>query len=296
VAMEGSDDEMPELLIEGRSLRYSLDGQGVPVVLTPGGRLGMEALASTADLLGRSCRLLQWDRCNTGASQVWIDEPSEQLRWADDLVELLRYLDLGPAYLVGGSAGARVGYLCAIRHPEAVRGLVLWSVSAGPYSSQLLGYLYHTPYIEAAIRGGMSAVLDTPHYRALVAANPANRERLLGIDPERFIAVLRRWNESFFARQEWPVIGASAEDLLAVGCPTLVFEGNDDFHPPEGAQAIHQLVPGAELASCAWTRDEWMWRSVGRVPGSVVDLYPRMVPAIVDFVERTEAQLSERKC
>ncbi len=279
---------MPELLIDGRTVRYSLAGEGVPVVLTPGGRLGMDALASTAELLGGGCRLLQWDRCNTGASDVWIDEPSEQLRWADDLAELVGRLDLGLAYLIGGSAGARVAYLSAIRHPRIVRGLVLWSVSAGPYSSQLLGYQYHTPYIEAAVRGGMPAVIETPHFRALVAANSANCERLLTVDPERFIAVLRRWNESFYARDEWPVIGASAAELRSLRCPTLVFEGNDDFHPPEGARAVHELVPGAQLVPCAWSREEWMWRAVGRVAGSVVDLYPRMVPTILEFIGRCE--------
>jgi len=46
-------------------------------------------------------------------------------------------------------AGCRVSVLAAIRHPQVVRGLALWSVSGGAYGSQVLGYQYHVPYIQA---------------------------------------------------------------------------------------------------------------------------------------------------
>ena len=44
--------------------------------------------------------------------------------------------DNAPAWLLGGSAGARVSYLTAVRHPDVVRGLVLWSVSGGGYGAK----------------------------------------------------------------------------------------------------------------------------------------------------------------
>jgi pimeloyl-ACP methyl ester carboxylesterase len=278
---------MASFLIDGRVIQYKVTGEGAPVLLTPGGRLGMNALASLAAALGTGIQLIQWDRCNAGASDVWIDEPSEQQRWADDLPEFLHHLGLSDAYLIGGSAGARVSLLGAIRHPEIVRGLVLWSVSGGPYACQLLGYQYHTPYINAAILGGMAEVIDTPYYRELIEANPGNRERLLAIDPDRFIAVMRRWNEDFYAHEDVPVIGASVDDLSAINAPTLVFGGNDDFHPVEPAEAAHDLIKGSEYVPCAWSRDDWMWRSVGRIQQSVLELYPRMTGTILEFIQRT---------
>jgi pimeloyl-ACP methyl ester carboxylesterase len=277
---------MAEFKIDGRAIRYSLTGDGVPVVLTPGGRLGMDALASTARLLDPHVQLVQWDRANTGASDVWFGEQAEQLRWVDDIAELLRHLDVAPAYFIGGSAGARLAYLAALRHPAIVRGLVLWSVSGGPYSSQVLGYNYHTPFIEAAIRGGMEAVLKTAHFRALVAANPGNRDRLLAIDPGWFAEVMYRWNEFFFARPNTPVIGATADELRSIDVPALLFGGNDDVHPAPPAEAAHELIAGSEFVACSWTREEAMERMVGRTPESVVDLYPRMVPTILDFIDR----------
>ena len=61
----------------------------------------------------------------------------------------------------------------------------------GGYSSQLLGYQYHTPYIEAAVRGGMTEVAETPHFSELIRANPGNAARLLDMDANIFIAVMK---------------------------------------------------------------------------------------------------------
>jgi pimeloyl-ACP methyl ester carboxylesterase len=278
---------MAEFAIDDRRIRYSVTGSGPPVVLTPGGRLGMDALRSTATLLEAHLQLVQWDRSDTGASDVWIGEQAEQLRWADDIALLLEHLGIESAFFIGGSAGARLAYLTAIRHPRIVRGMVLWSVSGGAYSSQLLGYQYHTPYIEAAIRAGMAAVLETQHFHDLVAANPRNRDRLLALDPDQFVAMMHGWNESFFWHPDRPVISATIDELRTITAPTLIFDGNDDFHPTEAAAATHDLIAGSELVPCAWTREEWMWRGVGRIAESVVELYPRMAPTIVDYISRT---------
>jgi hypothetical protein len=69
----------------------------------------------------------------------------------------------------------------------------------------------------------------------------------------------------------------------------LIFEGNDDVHPAEAAAALHELVEGSRLAPLPWTTDEWMGRYVGRLPGQVSDLYPRLVPTVVEFVTGADA-------
>ena len=67
-----------------------------------------------------------------------------------------------------------------------------------------------------------------------------------------------------------------------------VFNGNDDFHPAPAAEALHEAIPGSRLLPCAWTRDDWMLRYVGRIPESVVELYPRMSEAIIDYIREVE--------
>ena len=278
---------------DGR-IRYRLGGEGPAAVLTPGGRLGMDDVAVMADALRPHFRLLEWDRRNTGQSDLWFGPGSEQGHWADDLAELLDVLGLGPTWLLGGSGGARVSYLTAARHHSHARGLVLWSLSGGPYASQNLGHDYHRPFIDAAIRAGMEGVAETPFFAARLAANADNEARLLGTDPAVFIATMRRWNEDFFAHPGGSLPGVSDDELRSIGCPTLVFEGNDDFHPAEPAEAVSRLVAGAVLAPLPWTGDEFMHRILGRTAGSIFDLYPRLVPAILDYVGDVERATAGR--
>jgi hypothetical protein len=56
-----------------------------------------------------------------------------------------------------------------------------------------------------------------------------------------------------------------------------------------GSAALHRVIEGSEFVASPWTREEWMFRYVGRSQGSVLDLHPRLVPAIIDFIDRTEA-------
>ena len=100
------------------------------------------------------------------------------------------------------------------------------------------------------------------------------------------MAALRNWNESYFHRVDTPVIAATRDQLRTIGCPTLVFEGNDDLHSPEAAVALHELVEGSELAPLPWTTGEWLDYFMGRVPGSVMALYPRLVSTALDFLAR----------
>ena len=136
---------MHTFYVGDRAIHYRRTGSGTPVVLTPGGRLGSSALVSLTRTLEDHVQLIEWDRSNTGSSDLYLDTRPEQYRWADDAALLLEHLGLGSAIFIGGSAGARLAYLAAIRHPGVVSGLILWSVSGGGYSSQLLGYQYHTP-------------------------------------------------------------------------------------------------------------------------------------------------------
>jgi pimeloyl-ACP methyl ester carboxylesterase len=264
-------------------LHYEVFGEGPPIIITPGGRLGRDFVRPLGEKLGKHFQVILWDRRNTGAADVYIDgRGSEQEIWSDDLAGLLKHLDVAPAWVAGGSAGCRVSLLAAIRHPEVVKGLVLWSASGGAYGSTFLGYTYHVPYVEAARRGGMAAVIETPFFAERIAANPSNRERLLAMKPERFIEVMKRWNEYFTYRPDTPVVGATEEQLRAIEVPTLIFEGNDDIHPPEPAEAIHRLIGGSQFVRSPWSGEEWR-------AGPLPQLYTRLAPEIVQFIRNAEA-------
>jgi pimeloyl-ACP methyl ester carboxylesterase len=268
---------------DGCRLQYDIAGEGPPMVLTPGGREGRRALDALAAELAKHFRLLTWDRRNTGDSDLFFDETrSEQAIWAADLAELTRALDFTPAWIAGGSAGCRVSLNAVLQDPGIAKGLVLWSASGGAYGSQFLGFNYHVPYIMAAQGGGMAAVAQTPFFAERIAGNPRNCDYLLSFDPDRFIAVMKRWNESFYPDPARPLAGIEG-DLAAIAAPTLIFEGNDDIHPAESSQALAKAIPGAKLVPSPWTGETFMGVLTGKVPGKVFDLYPQLVPRIVAF-------------
>lgn len=269
---------------DGCNIEYRLRGEGPLVVLTPGGREKGEAVASLAEALAEKACVVTWDRRNAGASDVYFGGNSESEIWAQDLIDLVMHLGRGPAWLAGGSAGCRTSVIAALRRPEIARGLVLWSCSGGQYSSQFLGFSYHVPYIMAALSGGMATVIEQPFWADRIAENPSNRERMLAMDPEAFIAVMKRWMSAFYFKPGSDLTGATNEELRSIALPTLVFEGNDDIHPKAVSDIVAQMIPGATYLPSPWTDTDFMDRFTGKVAGLVFDLYPQMVPEIARFI------------
>jgi pimeloyl-ACP methyl ester carboxylesterase len=199
--------------------------------------------------------VLIYDRRNCGASDVLIGGAlSEQEEWAEDLYELLRHLGATPAYVGGSSAGCRVSYLLALRHPSAVKALLLTAVSGGEVAAQRLGYNYYGQFIEAAQKGGMQAVIETPFFAERIEQNPSNRARLLAMDPSEFCAIMARW-QAFFTADK-PVIGATEAELSTIDAPAIIMPGNDEVHPRAVGENLHRIIKRSELVPQLLTQDE----------------------------------------
>src|ERR1700684_2591400 len=127
--------EMPEALVRGVHINYEVIGNSGPfVALTPGSRRAYAELVNLSQAIAANgYRVLLHDRRNCGASDVAFDgSGSEHDVWADDLYELGNQLGALPMYVGGSSAGARLAILYAIRHPDGLRGLLLWRGAGGP--------------------------------------------------------------------------------------------------------------------------------------------------------------------
>lgn len=241
---------MPLANVRGVHIHYAVLGdQGPWVALSPGGRRPLESVKSLGRRLAAAgYRVLVHDRRNCGASDVVIDgDESEYQIWADDLHELLSQLDALPACIGGSSSGCRLSLLFALRYPEAVRGLLLWRITGGRFAAQRLAENYYGQFIAAAQKGGMAAVCEMEHFRERIKARPANRERLMGMDPRRFIGVMSRWSEYFMQGADLPVIGASAADLKSIAVPACIIPGNDKTHLREVGENLHRIMTGSEL-------------------------------------------------
>jgi pimeloyl-ACP methyl ester carboxylesterase len=241
---------MPFANIRGAHINYKVLGTHGPwVALSPGGRRDMSAIEPVAKhVADEGFRVLILDRRNCGASDVVIaGEDSEYEIWADDFYELLSQLGALPAFIGGSSSGCRTSLLFALRHPEAVRGLLLWRVTGGRFACERLAQEYYGQYISAAQEGGMAAVCEMEHWKERIEARPQNRKRLMNLEPSQFIGVMAHWREYFVRGADLPVIGATESELKSIKVPALIIPGNDNTHSQKTGERLGQILPNAKV-------------------------------------------------
>ena len=241
---------MPTATVRGVTINYNVLGEEGPwVALSPGGRNGMDSVQSLAQRIADDgYRVVIHDRRNCGASDVVIDgDESEYEIWADDLHDLLGQLEARPAIVGGSSSGCRLSLLFALRHPDAVSGLLLWRVTGGAFAARRLAEKYYGLYIDTARKGGMEAVCRTEEFAERIADRPENRDRLMAMDPDQFIAIMSHWLTYFEAGADLPVIGVSEADLRSISVPTCIVPGNDNTHPVSVAETAHELIAESEI-------------------------------------------------
>lgn len=282
---------MARIDIDGIGIEYELLGEpdARTIVLTPGGRYSKDipGVPELGQLLAkRGFRVLLWDRPNCGASDLHFSGPSESAMQAVVLTKLIHALDLGPAILVGGSAGARVSLFAAKAAPQAIAGMVLCWISGGLVSMMRLGSYYCCePAEEAALRG-MEAVAAMPIWSQQIAANPHNRDYMLGQEPGAFIAQMEQWASGYIPAPDTPVGGISKDDFAKLTMPVTILRGSprDLYHPAWVCEQVHERLPNAQMIDPPWHLDIFADRmSDGK--GLFSD-WPMLETTVADFAAR----------
>jgi pimeloyl-ACP methyl ester carboxylesterase len=282
---------MPDRLVRGVCINYDVIGHSGPwIAFTPGARRAYNELAGFAQQIASAgYRVLLHDRRNCGASEVSFDgSASENELWADDLHELGRQLGALPMYVGGSSSGARLAILYALRHPAALRGLLLWRVTGGKEAVDHLAESYYGQFAGIARDGGMQAICESEHFAECIRARPSNRDRLMATDVNSFIAVMSSWREQFLQSATLPIAGATEQDLKSMKAPACIIAGNDVIHSPVTARKAASLIPHAELHDDVvekladdrlrkeWDRQEWR-----AAEGRIAQIFS-------DFLQRAE--------
>ena len=276
---------MATMKVRGLNIHYEIVGDDGPwLTLITGGRRGYREIVPLArKIAAKGYRILLHDRRNTGASDMLIAaEEVEEAVWADDLSELLAQLDAAPAFIGGSSSGARTSMLFCLRHPEAVRGLLLLRVTGGKFAAGRLPENYYGQFIRAAEDGGMAAVCATEGYQERIQANAANRDYLMNMDPAEFIAAQTKLRDLFVAGSHTSVMGVTDQQLGSIKAPTVIIPGNDKTHAAESGIAAHRLIPGSELHELPVTHQD-----VPLIPFEEWAMHEEEITDVfVDFMQR----------
>ncbi|MGB8329178.1 MAG: alpha/beta hydrolase [Polyangiales bacterium] len=212
--------------VDGVSLAYRERGQGEPVVLVHGSASDLRTWKHQLEPLSTSLRAIAYSRRYArpnDAIPAGTDDP--MLPHVDDLIAFLEHIDAAPAHLVGHSWGGFVCLLAAIRHPEAVRSLVLMEppvlslfVSTPPRPPELLRALFRRPHAALAIlRFGITVAgpAEKAYRRGDDRAGFEIFGRgVLGKDPFERLSPERK-------QQAWDNVAVDKAQILGEGFPPL---------------------------------------------------------------------------
>jgi 3-oxoadipate enol-lactonase len=105
-------------------LFYEESGEGYPLVLISGLGGGCATWQTVRNVLSRHYRVIVFD--NRGAGRSSTPERTYSItQMADDLLELLKYLNIDKAHVLGGSMGGFIAQEFALMYPAMINKLVL---------------------------------------------------------------------------------------------------------------------------------------------------------------------------
>jgi 3-oxoadipate enol-lactonase len=231
----------------GSTLNYLDVGEGIPVILIHGLFLDHTAFGEQIAALKDKVRIIAIDIHGHGASSELARSMSLD-EMAADYFDLVRQIGIQSAIWVGVSLGGMTSLRIAIRHPEAVRGLLLLNTNAGSGAGKqvpsmnglnaplTLQWLWRTRFLK-------TKVLEAGLFgRTTLATQPD----LVGIWVERMQAI----SSSSMKNTVEAVLNAGSilTDLSSIRVPTIVAGGTEDLALPMSASRdIHDRISNSTL-------------------------------------------------
>ncbi|KQR10341.1 alpha/beta fold hydrolase [Cellulomonas sp. Leaf334] len=193
-------------------------------------------------------RVVLFDHVGAGGSDLSAYDPQRYgslAGYADDVVQILAALDLGPVVFVGHSVSAMIGVLAAVRRPELFDRLVL----VGP-SPRYVDDVDYRGGFDAAEIDELLATMDDNYlgWSAFIApvimgnaGRPELGEELTNSFCRTDPAIARRFARTTF-------LADNRADLADVTTPALVLQCREDvIAPPEVGRYVHEHLAGSEL-------------------------------------------------
>jgi pimeloyl-ACP methyl ester carboxylesterase len=212
--------------VNGIKMYYEIHGAGKPIVLLHGAfnTISM-AFAQLIPELSKTRQVIAVELQGHGRTQD-IDRPFSFEAMADDVAALLKFLKTDSADIFGYSMGGGVAQQIAIRHPEAVRRLII--------TSSVYKYEGWSPETRAILP------MLTPE---MFEPTPIKQEYdKLAPDPKHWKEFITKMKKFVTTSYDF-----GADKIKAIKSPTLIIIGDGDGVLPEHAVDMYRLRGGSYM-------------------------------------------------
>jgi pimeloyl-ACP methyl ester carboxylesterase len=237
--------------VNGIKIYYEIYGSGKPLILVHGG--GSSILFDYKEVIsrfGNQFQLIGVDLQNHGMTEHR-DIPETFEQDADDVVALLKELNIKKASFWGFSNGGNTVMQIAYRHPEMVEKLIVASA-----------FYKRNGMMDGFFESMMQATLESmpePLKVNFLNLNPdfSKLENMFDKDSKR-MQTFEDWSEDILKR---------------IKCPTLFISGDKDVMKPEHVVEMWRLVEGSKLMILPATHGSYMMADFsGNVDEKLIDL------------------------
>jgi pimeloyl-ACP methyl ester carboxylesterase len=252
--------------VNGIKMYYEIYGQGKPLVLIHGGGSSIETtFGRIIPMLANKYKVIAMDLQAHGRTSDR-DAPESFEQDADDVVSLLKNLNISKADFFGFSNGGTTTVQIAIRHPELVDKIILGSALCKRNGVPVQFW----DFMKQATLANMPEQLKEAYLK--VSHNPKGLQTMHDKDAERMISF-----------KDIP-----DEQIQSIKMPTLIIIGDQDVIKPEHAIEIHRLIGKSELAIIPGGHGEYIeeittLKSNSKEAGFVI-------PMIESFLDKSETR------
>jgi aminoacrylate hydrolase len=234
---------MPFANISGSDFYYDIQGNGPPLLLVT----GLAGVASywepNIEGLAKHFTLIRYDHRGTGRS-VHSEQAYSVELLADDLVDLMDFLKIEKASLLGHSTGGAIGQVIAARHPSRIDRMILYAAWATLCPQMKLCFDLRRLLLQSHGREGYHMASPVFLYPPRFVSDEWPR-----LERDMAAAIANSTSETILdARIEAVVSFNGLGYLPQISAPTLVLVAKDDvLTPPLCSDELARHIHGATL-------------------------------------------------
>lgn len=240
---------MPIANVNGVNLNYEIAGQGEAIIFLHGYTGSSQDWAKQVPVLCPKYRLVALDcRGHSKSAAPSREEEYSVEIFADDVLGLLKTLNIKKCCLVGHSLGGFVALQFALEHQDMLAALVLVGTSSGEYARDPNYAQLRQKLDELARSQGMEAafeydVANNPQrierYQKHPELREVTRRKMLMISVDGYIYVSK-------AIGKWEPV---TPRLAGIKVPTLICWGDEDLPFTEAVQILKKGISDSELVT-----------------------------------------------